>query len=658
MNELAKTLTFLGAAVAVLVIALLLRPRPELGEFNVADREILNEVEDPLSSKRLEIVRFNESTSDLSQFEVAEVDGVWSIPSHQNYPADAEEQMGQAAASVMNLNVLGVASTSPADQVTYGVVDPDPAKLSAGAVGVGVRVRMEDAQGEPLVNLIIGKEVKDEPDQRYVRIANEDPIYIVELDPSKLTTKFEDWIEEDLLQLNAFDIRRVTLKDYSAEIAATLRGELTVVPDPRSIIDVAYDDDESKWNINSIKTFDQEAGEYQEVALGENEEPNSTKLNALKTALDDLKIVNVERKPEGLSQNLQADTDFANNQAALESLFRRGFFLVGGGADGYEIYSREGEVLCQMSDGVEYVLRFGEIAGVDAESEAEAPMPGTAADGDEPQGTGLNRYLFVTARFNEDAIEKPQMEDLPEMPGSQSGARDSQPAGEPPTPQSGQEPSDSAGSAETPGETQPAPTDPAEANSPADQPGTDTPGETDGAAATSRIPVHLASYRQDAEQPPSDTATTDAAAEVQADAAQDNALDSPAEETPADDPAAANAPAEPATQATAAGDSQSEMERAIAERKAIEQENQRKLDEYQEKITQGRERVTKLNERFGDWYYVISDEVYRKIHLTKDDVIQPKQPADAQQNSTATPTSPLDQLNSLDSIPGLNAPQN
>jgi hypothetical protein len=248
------------------------------------------------------------------------------------------------------------------------------------------------------------------------------------------------------------------------------------------------------------------------------------------------------------------------------------------------------------------------------------------------------------------------LEDLPEMPGSQSGATDGDAAGQPPAPRSGQDQSEGAGSAEAPAQTQPAPTDPAEANAPADQSGTDTPGETDGTATRSRIPVHLASYRQDAEQPPTDTAATDAdnaaveqpapeAAKVQADAAQANAVDSPAEETATD-------------RAPAAGDGRSAMERAIAERKTIEQENQRKLDEYQEKITQGRERVTQLNERFGDWYYVISDEVYRKIHLTKDDVIQPKQPADAQPNGTATPTSPLDQLDALDSIPGLNAPQN
>ena len=34
----------------------------------------------------------------------------------------------------------------------------------------------------------------------------------------KFSTKFEDWIEKDLLKLNAFDVREVQLNDYSANV--------------------------------------------------------------------------------------------------------------------------------------------------------------------------------------------------------------------------------------------------------------------------------------------------------------------------------------------------------------------------------------------------------------------------------------------------------
>lgn len=46
--------------------------------------------------------------------------------------------------------------------------------------------------------------------------------------------------------------------------------------------------------------------------------------------------------------------------------------------------------------------------------------------------------------------------------------------------------------------------------------------------------------------------------------------------------------------------------------------------EWQEKIDQGRERSQELNARFADWYYVISQDSYEKIRLTRSDLIKKK----------------------------------
>ena len=40
-------------------------------------------------------------------------------------------------------------------------------------------------------------------------------------------------------------------------------------------------------------------------------------------------------------------------------------------------------------------------------------------------------------------------------------------------------------------------------------------------------------------------------------------------------------------------------------------------------------RVRELNGRFADWYYVVSDAEYSKIHLDRAGVIQKKAAADA-----------------------------
>jgi hypothetical protein len=61
-----------------------------------------------------------------------------------------------------------------------------------------------------------------------------------------------------------------------------------------------------------------------------------------------------------------------------------------------------------------------------------------------------------------------------------------------------------------------------------------------------------------------------------------------------------------------------------AAREKVEKENQRKKDEYEKKIADGKKRVEELNARFADWFYIIPDETYQKIHLTRDNLLVKK----------------------------------
>ncbi len=150
-----------------------------------------------------------------------EADRLGSIPSHSDYPADAKEHLAEAATSLMGLNILGVApglgdEADELDQNTirklhnqYGVVDPDPETVKTTDDGVGMRVTMKDKEGKTLASLIIGKRCGDQSNLHYVRYTGKDPVYIVEVDTGKLSTKFEDWIEKNLLKLNTMDLKQV-----------------------------------------------------------------------------------------------------------------------------------------------------------------------------------------------------------------------------------------------------------------------------------------------------------------------------------------------------------------------------------------------------------------------------------------------------------------
>jgi Domain of unknown function (DUF4340) len=550
MRETTKTMAFIGTAVVVLVLAWLSRPAP--ATFDAGDQvgQTLYDF-DPLEARRLRIVSFNSVTGEPQEFEVAKAGETWSIPSKEGYPADAEDQMAEAATAIDGKEVLRLASESAADHRLYGVLDPTGEARQVGQEGVGTRVTIEDPTGKILADVIIGKEDKDAPEHRYVRRAEQDAVFVAEISTDKLSTSFADWIEKDLLKLSPWDIQKVQIKDYSFEAVPVIAQgtiRLSAEYDYRSDMTLVYDDTDAKWTAQSLLVWDPQAKEYVEKPLSEDQQLNSQKLNDLKNSLDDLRIVDVGKKPEGLSAELQASEDFlaSSNQEAIMSLMDHGFAPVANQDGTFEIASTEGEVIVTMKTGVEYVLRFGEV-----QLDGDAPGAAEAAD-PAAGGSDLNRYIFVVARFNEDAIPKPEIQDPPPLP----------------------------------------------------------PGLT------------------------ADATTADDAADAAADEAAGSSEASPDETAEGTAEEAADGEDEDST-ADGEGE-ESKTEELLAERKRIEEENQRKLDEYADKITQGKEMVQELNERFGDWYYVIDDAEYQKIHLSRDQVVQEKAAEDAADAAGAT----------------------
>lgn len=666
MNETTRTGAFVAVALLAVVLAWATGPR-SLSDSGAADLpDEINKIDDPTSAKRLEIVQFDEDQASLKDFKVAEVDGLWVIPSHDNYPADADQQMADAATSLMNLQVLGEADPErdPSRHAEYGVVEPDKNKLKVGDKGVGMRVTMRDADDKKLVDLIIGKEVPDQPGQRYVREVGKDPVYLVELDTSKLSTDFGVWIEKDLLKINTFDIRQVTLKDYSVDVQPVVdQGQLVLGIDwrRRGELTVGYDNAKSEWKLEDFKLFDSRKGpqgDYVPEKLSPDQQLDSKKLNDLRSALDDLKIVDVARKPEGMSRDLKASADFLKNREAQESLMRRGFFPMRISNNEAEILSKEGETICQMNDGVEYVLRFGSIAGEQANN-GNSKDPGAAPS------TNVNRYLFVMARYDDSVIEKPKLEEVPPLPEGAQPKPDqpkpdqAKPDSETPETKADADKAakDAASGEETGGEgasDDAASDDPAKSEAaPSDAQGSDDSAapkdgadseSPDQAAAVEPLAAAAATLCQVEKDQEGDSAADDA--EARTDSASDQAKDPLKEETSdkesdeksADEPADAAAPKadEKATSAKSGDEKTGDeadkpspkektVDEIVAEQKRITMQNERKQKEYNDKVEAAKKKVNQLNARFGDWYFIISDEVYQKIHLGKDDVIETKE---------------------------------
>ena len=173
-----------------------------------------------------------------------------------------------------------------------------------------------------LAQIIIGKKDPDRPELHYVRVPGQDRIYRAVVKTDKLSTKFQNWIEEDLLKLNAFDVKagrdgRPQRRRVESNQPLIQRG-LTVVD---------FDNKDSKWTLEKMEASDPASGKWEEVTLKEDEELDTQKLNDLKTALDDLKIVDVRHKPAGLSKDLKAGEELVADRATRQALQQRGFYL-------------------------------------------------------------------------------------------------------------------------------------------------------------------------------------------------------------------------------------------------------------------------------------------------------------------------------------------
>jgi hypothetical protein len=300
-------------------------------------------------------------------------------------------------------------------------------------------------------------------------------------------------------------------------------------------VDLSYDDKDAKWSLVKLEAFSKE-GEPKEEKLADGEELASGKLNDLRNALGDLKIVDVARKPSGLSAELKAEESFTNDREAVTSMQQRGFLPLKTG----EILSTDGETIVGMKDGVEYVLRFGAPTTVAGDSKAAGKDDQGAKDGkggDSEKGAGgetSGRYLLVMARFNEQLLEKPTLDPLPEMPADASKKEEDE--------------------------------------------------------------------KKDGEKSEGEKKDGDAA-EKKSDAAES---------------------------LKKADEAEAAAQVALENRRRVERENRRKQDDYDDKVKAAQKRVRELNGRFADWYYVVSDKEYEKIHLGRNSMVQKAEAKEAQ----------------------------
>lgn len=356
----ALALVSLGTAVALRPVELTAEASDDTGD------PLFAEFDDPARAARLEVQAWDPDAAASRTFQVELRDGRWIIPSHDDYPADATDRMGRAAGSFVDVKRDVIRSDDPDEHASFGVEDPSDLEASDG--GRGQRITIADAGGNALVDVIVGKPVPDRPGHRFVRLPDSPRVYASRLSLD-VSTEFGDWIEKDLMRIDASEVEGLISDPYRVDEAeGTIEGR-----DPISFVRgdlaelVAAATAQATGDADATtEPADLPADEWLTgpgIVLAEDERPDQAAIGAVVTAIDGLEIVDVRARPSLLT---------------LEALQARGFFM----NKDQRLFGNEGEVTIINDDGVTYTLYFGE----------ETADPGLA--------TGGGRYMFVQVQYD------------------------------------------------------------------------------------------------------------------------------------------------------------------------------------------------------------------------------------------------------------------
>jgi hypothetical protein len=567
MNTNSQTLKFVIAAAVMAGLAgltsSLTKPTP-IDDFANVGKPFFADFKDPNSATAVRVVAYNEDTASARVFTVQKKDGTWRIPSHHNYPADGEERLAKTARSLIGVKRGAVASRVAADHERFGVVDP-LGEDSDTLKGRGQRLTLMKESEIPVADLIIGKKLPEGENRYYVRQPEEKETYITELDVD-ISTKFRDWVEADLLKLDRDDLTKLEAKSTKV--------------DGRSFSEV----------VDASLTRAKSTDDWALAGLNEEtEEVNKEDVTAMVNVLDNLKLSGVRRKPELAGKPiLQGDLGIALPPSAAQnpqvvnqvidmvqsSLNSKGFLVYENREENdFRLYAKAGELVASLKDGVRFHMSFGnEFEGSDDEIE----IGGTTAKADDEKSKDEQKPANPPGSEETDD-EKKEDDDKGDEKKTKSRylivrASFSE---------------DLLG---------PAPVAPVKPEVPEGV-------EVDDAGNVVKPAEQPAEKKEEAtdDAKPDDVKTDDANADAEK-------KDDAATEEKKDEPNLGDI-----------------YQRAIEKFRADQKNYEADVKDREGKVEEGKKKVDELNTRFADWYYVITEEDFDKLRLSRAQLVKAKE---------------------------------
>ena len=559
----------------------------------------------------MRVVAWDEATATPKLFAVEYKNG-WKIPSFHDYPADGKDQLAKAAASVIGLKRGSLASRYKTDHERLGVIDPLDEENPA-IKGRGKRITISE-NSIALADFIVGNTVEGSEDKVYLRKFGEDKVYKVAA-KFDVSTKFADWAETDLLKASGSDITRLRASRPIINAADEYEGD--------DVVELTREKFGDPWKM---------AGLDEAV-----EELKASDVDTMVTTLDDLRLVGVRPRPAfqgkpilnadlkvDLPAELRANPQVLNEvkRVLLRDLGEKGFKIGQDDEGRTQIVSREGELTAGTKDGVLYRLTFGGVfSGTEEEieigstAEEDATKPATKV---KPEDQKKSRYLIVRVNFDDKLLPPPPIE--PTKPVPPPGV---EPLADPkddadPKKKSDDKPDETSKDDKKP---EPKSDDAKDSDKPADA--KKDADEAAGAKGDDAVAANQEDKKDDA--PKADKDDPKKPAEEKKEDAPADKPKADADDPKKDDTNKEDAKKDDAKPAESKRDLKAEYFEAVKRYDAEKGRFVAETHAYEAKVAAGKQKVDELNNRFADWYYVISNDSFDKLRLTRTGLVKAKE---------------------------------
>ena len=406
MNDPLKTAVFFLVALLVLIPAIYLS-LPERETFQSS--QMVNKILFPDLTNVMNVgtltIQTTDKTGTSRNLEVKKIGDRWILSSFSGYPANAQNRVLDVVSALSGLEVLRVVGDDEATRSTCGVQTSKEAP-SAEPSKLGTQVTIRDLQNNILLDLILGHETKEGSGKYYVRRAGQNPVYVVSMDPSKLSANFIDWIETDLLKLQPSEIGSLFALDCQLNVR-----DLEFTHLGQFQIDQKYMEDPDWVLISNQKVF---GSGLRDEGMPNGQTLNLPGLRRLSQSLADMRICGVQRKPSVLSKIFLDPKSLSVSDELNHLLEERGFCVIPMNLDQGQtnaLFSTDGQLHVYTTDGVLYRLYFGDVAGYE-----------TVEDLADIGESKYYRFLLLTAELYPQGIEQPHIQDLPPKPEDEADA--------------------------------------------------------------------------------------------------------------------------------------------------------------------------------------------------------------------------------------------